>query len=249
MIKSVRLLLSLAFLTGLTALAAPVAHAQSNPVAPVPQLPSGVCGSVTTYTAATATAAGTLVLATTPPATAATQTYAIAPGAALTGATSLAAGANICFIPGTLNASNQITGGTVLPPTAVTITLCGLVSAYSAGTVLSVGGTTFTLQSDAAFTGATPTSGQTQTFTLTLSPLGRVTAATVAAGDCPATTITGPITNVVTATQTTQGSYMIGAATYYIAPGSTIVFSTTLAAHILPNRFPRIYQFWTSIRG
>jgi hypothetical protein len=42
---------------------------------------------------------------------------------------------------------------------------------------------------------------------------------------------------------------MIGAATYYISAGSTIVFSTTLAAHILPNRIPRIYQMWKSIRG
>jgi hypothetical protein len=248
-IKSARLLLSLAFLTGLTALAAPGAHAQTNTVAPVPQLPNGVCGSVVSYTAATATAAGTLVLATTPSGSAAQQTYSVAPGSTITGAASLTQDASVCFVPGTLNASNQITGGTVLPPTSVTITVCGVVAGYTQGSILSVGGTTFTLQTDASFTGAVPTAGQTQTFTLTLSPLGRVTAATVAAGDCPATTITGPITNVVTATQTTQGSYMIGAATYYIAPGSTIVFSTTLAAHILPNRFPRIYQFWTSIRG
>jgi hypothetical protein len=242
--KRVRLLLAIVCLTGLSALAAPIAHAQTPTIAPVPQLPTGVCGSVTTYTAATASAAGSLVIATTPPATSASQTYAIAPGVTLTGAAGLAAGANICFVPGPLNASNQITAGTVLPATSTSITVCGLTAGYTAGSVLSIGGTTFTLQSDATVTGGTPTVGQTQTYTLTLSPLGRVTAATVATGDCAATTITGPITNVVTATQTAQGSYMIGAATYYISPGSTIVFSTTLAAHILPNRLPRIYQMW-----
>jgi hypothetical protein len=247
--KSARLLLSLVFLAGLTAIVTPGAHAQTPTVAPVPQLPNGVCGSVTSYTAATATAAGSLVLATTPPASSATQTYAIAPGSTVTGASSLTAGASVCFVPGTLNSSNQITGGTVLPATGVTLTVCGLVAGYTAGSVLSVGGTTFTLQSDAAVTGGTPTVGQTQTFTLTLSPLGRITAATVATSNCPATTITGPIINVVTATQTAQGSYMIGSATYYISPGSTIVFSTTLAAHIRPNRIPRIYQVWKSIRG
>lgn len=244
MFKPVRLLLTLAFLTGISVLAVTSAHAQTPTVAPVPSLPSGVCGTVTSYTAATASAAGTLVLATTPPNTSASQTYNIAPGTTITGAASLVAGASVCFVPGTTNSSSQITGGNVLPATSATLTVCGLTAGYTAGTVLSVGGTTFTLQSDATVTGGTPTAGQTQQFTLTLSPLGRVTAITVAVGNCAANTITGPVTNIVTSTQTTQGSYMVGAATYYISPGSTIVFSQVLAAHILPNRIPRIYQNW-----
>ncbi len=244
MFKPVRLLLTLVCLTGFSALAATSAHAQTPAVAPVPTLPSGVCGTVTSYAAATASAAGSLVLATTPPNTASSQTYAIAPGSTVTGDTGLTAGASVCFVPGAANSSNQISGGTVLPPTSTTLTVCGLTAAYTAGTVLSVGGTTFTLQSDAAVTGGTPTAGQTQQFTLTLSPLGRVTAMTVAAGNCAANTITGTVTNIVSSTQTTQGSYMVGAATYYISPGSTIVFSQVLAAHILPNRIPRIYQNW-----
>jgi hypothetical protein len=204
---------------------------------------------VTSYTAATASAAGTLVLAVTPPGTPASQTYAIAPGATIGGTVAITTGAPLCFVPGATNASSQITGGTTLPSTATNLTVCGVTAGYTAGSVLSVGGTTFTLQSDAAITGGTPTVGQTQTYTLTLSPLGRVTAATVAAGDCPATTISGPITNIVPTTQTAQGSYMVGAATYYVDAGITVVFGQPLAAHVMPNRIPRIYQQWFSIRS
>lgn len=248
--KSARLLLSALCLTGFSALAATgAAHAQTPPIAPVPQLPSGVCGTVTSYTAATATAAGTLVLATTPPGTTSSQTYAIAPGATITGDASLTANASVCFIPAATNSSSQITGGTVLPPTATTIVVCGLTAGYTAGSVLSVGGTTFTLQSNATFSGGTPTIGQTQQFTLTVSPLGRVTAAAVAVGQCPATTVTGPITNIVPSTQTTAGSYTIGAATYFVAAGATVVFSQPLAAHPVLNRIPRIYREWMASGG
>lgn len=245
MLKPMRLLFALVCLVSLSVVASSAAHAQTPTIAPVPSLPNGVCGTVTSYTAATSTAAGSLVLTTNPAGgTTATQTYAIAPGSTVTGDSSLTAGASVCFVPGTANASSQIAGGRVLPATATTLVVCGLTAGYTAGSVLSVGGTTFTLQSDAAFTGGTPTVGQTQQFTLTLSPLGRVTAATVAVGDCPATTITGAVTNIVTTTQTTQGSFMVGAATYYVSAGSTIVYSQALAAHIVPNRLPRIYQMW-----
>lgn len=236
-VQGLRRLLLLVAIVALAAAFAVVPHtgsvsAQTGTVTTTaPVLPSGVCGTIGSFTPATTGSAGSLVIAST--------TFAIAPGVTLGGQDLLVArgaGSTLCFIPGALNASNQIMGGTILSSVPSYLTVCGTVSAYTASTSLSIGGLQFALDTNATFVGnggAGPTVGQNEEIALTISPLGLVLNGVInATPSCAAgtTTISGGFTTYSAPTATVPGYITIGASTYFIAAGTNV----TSATHSVP---------------
>lgn len=141
--------------------------------------PVNICGIVSSYTAATATTSGVLMIQ--------GESVAIAPGTTITGDTLLTAGANVCLtgqsgptglVSGTITSPTG-TSTTTTTPGATTgpngntagtaVTLCGTVTAYTAATTTAAGtitisGTTFPILVNTTLTGTAPTVGQQVCF-------------------------------------------------------------------------------------
>jgi hypothetical protein len=199
-----------------------------------PQLPTGQCNQVVLYTPATASAAGTLTIGTT--------TYSIASGTYPSGQAALVPGQLVCFIPGAANAAGQIQGGSVMGTGMSSFTVCGTVTAFTAAVSLTIGGIQFQLANVAPFTGGTPTVGQNEQIALSVNPLGVVTGGVVAAtASCPAgtTTLQGPCGHFQAPTATAAGFCTFGAATFFVAPGTTLSFTNAvpLAARVPVGHF------------
>jgi hypothetical protein len=208
---------------GLVTLVAPVHRASAQAAAATPP---GVCGTVSSFTAATATAAGSITISTANQ----NQTFSIAPGTVLGNSAGISATSNVC-LQFTLNSAGVITGGQFTANNPVQIVVCGAVTAYTAATAsaagaLTIGGIAFATAPGAGFTGGTPTAGQTQSISATLNGLGLITQGTVASGNCPnGPTLSGPYSSFTAPTATTAGSVTFGSATFAIAAGSNITVS------------------------
>jgi hypothetical protein len=188
------------------------------------------CGAVTYNTAVSP---NTLQIGTGP-------VFQIVAGTTFTMATGtpLATGQNVC-VQLTLNALNQITGGTVTANTTTTATACGQVTAYtpsvaatatSAGTAGSItiatttATVTYPIAPGATRTGLTPAVGANLCFQLTLNGLNQVTnaavtAGTTAGGNAQICGITTAFTAAGAAGTTTTGQLVIAGQTLTIAPG------------------------------
>jgi hypothetical protein len=189
-------------------------------------IPTGFCGTVSSFTPATSGAAGSVTFS----GTNLNQTFSIAPGTVLANSAAVSTGANLCLIY-TLGTSNAITSGQFVANNPVQIVVCGMVTGYTPATssatgVLDIGGIGLATGLGSTFTGGTPTVGQTQSLTLTLNGLGLVTTGTVAAGNCPnGPTLAGTFSAYTAATSTTAGSITFGFATFPIAAGTNLTVS------------------------
>jgi len=205
-----------------TATTAPAPAATPGPAV----IPTGFCGTVSSFTPATGTAAGSITFS----GTNINQTFPIAVGTVLANSAAVSIGANLCLIY-TLDATGAVTSGQFVANSPTQIVVCGLVTAYTPATgtttgVLDIGGIGLATGLGATFSGGTPTVGQTQTLTLTLNGLGLITTGTVAAGNCPnGPTLAGTFTGFTAATATTAGSIAFGFATFPVAPGTNLTVS------------------------
>lgn len=188
---------------------------------PVPAGIQAVCGTVTAYTApANGTTAGSVTIN-------GTQIF-IPAGTVVTGAGTGVVGSNVCF-EYTLDVSGNLVSAGFVPNATAPVTICGPVTAFTAPTgstagSLVIGGVTVPLVvgSAAAFAATTPTVGQTQSITLNLNGAGQVTSATIAAGTCTGTTLTGAFTSFTAATATTGGLATIAGLNFTIAAGTNV---------------------------
>jgi hypothetical protein len=187
------------------------AAAQANPNTVI------FCGPVTAFTAATATATGTITIGTGGP------VLTIAAGTSFTGPT-LATNANICIV-GTTNSTGQLVSGFVFTnpnPVAGGITVCGNVTAVGTGS-LNIGGASFTFASGGAtFTGLPLTTAGPLCISFTLNASGQVTGGIVsqAAATSPVT-VCGAVTAFTAATSSAAGTITISGVAIPIASGTT----------------------------
>lgn len=182
-----------------------------------------VCGVVSAYTAASATAPGSIAIG--------ASTYTIATGTALTGAGLLTAGANIC-LSGTLNGAGQISGGAVTASTsaATTVSVCGVVSAYTAATVsaagsIAIGGVTYPIAAGTTLTGANLiTVGSSFCLNGTLNGGGQLSggAITASGGASTSVNVCGVVSAYTAATATVAGSIAIAGVTYTLPAGTVL---------------------------
>ncbi len=147
--------------------------------APAAQMVS-ICGTVSSYTAATSSGNGTITIGTT--------RYTILAGTTFTGpAAGLVANAAILCFQLTLNSSGQITAGVVTGPTFTsgTMQICGVVTAFSAATAgapgsITIAGQTFTMVTGSVGTGVAIAIGTSHCIIFTLNAAGQVVAFRVA---------------------------------------------------------------------
>lgn len=215
---------------------APAAHAQATPAL------TGFCGTVASFTAA-GTTAGSISFS----GVSTNQMFPIAAGVTLTNQANITAGANIC-LTFTLDTLGNITAGTVLPNTPVSLVVCGPVTSYTAATTsapgtLVIGGITFTTAPGTTFNGGPPVVGTSSTFTLTLNGLAVVSTGTISAATCAAgtTTVSGA-TNFTQATSAAAGFIVVNGFQIPIAAGSTINF-VTLAAYLPGGGGGRVLEY------
>ena len=201
--------------------------------------PVAVCGTVSSYTAATATTAGTITLST-PNVNA---TFAIAPGATVSGGTGLATGTDIC-LSAAADSSSNLTTLTFTPNTGLNAVFCGTVGAFVPATTTSTGlltiaGATFSLALGTAFTGSTLTVGTDACVTATLNGLGEINGGTVSASGSSTPTGTpisfcGTVSSFTAPTAGAAGSVTLSGlnanVTFAVAAGTTIAGSSAAPA-------------------
>ena len=180
-----------------------------------------VCGVVTAYTAATASAPGSLTIG--------GQTFPIAAGTAIDGSGLITVGANLC-LNGTLDASGQlVVPSSVTANVSTSVSVCGVVSAYTAATAsapgsLTIGGQTFPIAAGTVISGSSLiTAGADLCLTGTLNASGQlVVPSSVSANVSAAVNVCGVVVAYTAATASTPGSITIGGNTFPIAVGTAI---------------------------
>lgn len=189
------------------------------PLTIVATAPTTVCGVVSSYTPASATTFGSVVIG--------GATYSIVANSSIGGSGLLSNGANVC-LQLTLNSAGQITLATVTSNGGIQVSVCGPISSYTAATstvagLLTIAGITFPVAANATVSGPTTvTATSTLGLTLSINGQGQVTAANITSTSCTAITISGPITGFVPATATSAGSITIAGFTFSVAVGTVL---------------------------
>lgn len=176
--------------------------ANSGSTAPV--TPISACGTVTIYTAPGASSNGAVTIAT----PTATVQYVIVAGSTINPSTFTGSGTpNMCLV-GTLNAGGQLTRATFSPNNPQSITLCGVVTAYSPATVsqtgsLTIGGLIVPLALSASFTGQPVVLQNNVCVQGSFNGLGQLVTGTIGTNpNAPTATPTVTLTPTATATGT-----------------------------------------------
>jgi hypothetical protein len=195
-----------------------------------------VCGVVSAYTAATASSPGSITIG--------GQTFPIAAGTNIDGSGLINVGANLC-LNATLNGLGQITTPATVTANATTsVSVCGVVSAYTAATAsspgsITIGGQTFPIAAGTNIDGSgLITLGTNLCLNATLNGLGQITTpATVTANATTTVNVCGVVSAYTAATASTPGSITIGGQTFPIAAGTNIDGSglITLGANLCLN--------------
>ena len=180
-----------------------------------------VCGVVSAYTAATASSAGSITIG--------GQTIPIAAGTTIDGAGLITLGADLC-LNGTLNGSGQLVVPSSVSAAATTsVTVCGVVSAYTSATASSPGSITIGGQSIPIAAGTTIggagriTLGTDLCLNGTLNASGElVVPSSVTAGATTSINLCGTVTAYTAATANSAGSITIGGQTLPIAAGTAL---------------------------
>lgn len=196
--------------------------------------PISICGVVTGYVAPTTTLAGSVGIAGTP--------YPIAVGVSLTGASLLVTGTNVC-LQGTLDASGELTGGTVTFNGGVEVTVCGLISGYFAASStmagsLTIAGISFPIAAGTTITGGTVAAPATLGITVVLNGQGAVSGGNITANTCAGSSVSGPVASYVPPTATTAGSITIGSVTYPVAAGTVLTINSGVPLAATPLHAP-----------
>ncbi|HEX2625284.1 MAG TPA: hypothetical protein VHL56_00085 [Candidatus Limnocylindrales bacterium] len=184
-----------------------------------------VCGDVTAYTAATASAAGLLKIG--------THTFTLAIGSHLPA--SVDVGADLC-IDLELDGFGRVADGTVTANAHVSLKVCGEVTAYAAATatatgLLKIASHTWTLAIDSHLP-ASVTVGADICIDLTLDGYGRVSDGTVSADVEAHVRICGTVTAYAAATSTADGILKIAGRSFVTAVGSDLPASVTSGANL-----------------
>jgi hypothetical protein len=183
-----------------------------------------VCGVVSAYTAATASTPGSITIG--------GQTIPIAVGTSIDGSGLITLGADLC-LNGTLNASGQlVVPSSVSVEASTSISVCGVVTAYTAATAssagsLTIGGQTIPISAGTNINGSGLISvGANLCLSGTLNASGQlVPPSSVAVNASSSVNVCGVVTAFTPATASAPGSITIGGQTFSIAPGTTLGFS------------------------
>lgn len=198
-----------------------------------------LCGALTAYNAATASAPGSVTIG--------GSTLPIAAGTTLTGSDLLKTGTNVC-LQGT-SGTNGLVSGTVTPQgatatgtatTATTVTICGAVTALNQATAsapgsITIAGITFPIAAGATSVGTAAVGTNVCAGFTVQSPSGAIAGVSYSPATGTAATFTGPYSNYTAPTTTTAGSIVIGGVTYAVAAGTTLTVaspSVPLAAYV-----------------
>ncbi len=170
-------------------------------------------------------------------------TLAIAPGTTVyatgySGGTSPTVNSSVCLV-GLENGSSQLVSLTLSPGTTSQLTVCGVVSAYTAPTttigLLNIGSIVYPLATNAAaFTGVAVQTGANVCLSATLNGLGQITGGVAAANSVTTTTtpvnLCGTLSAYTPASGTALATIVFSspASSYTVASGVT-VGNTTLA--------------------
>lgn len=181
-----------------------------------------ICGTVSAFTAATGTSAGSITVG--------GQTFIIAQGATLTGP-NIALGSNYCITFDT-NAVGEVVGGKVGAGANATarISICGRVDAFTAATnntngSITIDGQTFVIKNNTTLTNQnTIVVGGQYCLSGTANGQGEITNGQVTARGAFAASlyICGVVSAFTAATSTSAGSITINGQTFVIAPGTTL---------------------------
>ncbi len=201
-------------------------HAEA--ATPPPTVTVNVCGTVTSYTAATVLLPGAVTISGLP--------YTIAANTVLQGSALLLVGANVC-LNGNVDASGLLSNGTVTANAGATATVhvCGTVSAYTAAGVLTpgtiiIGGQTFAISPNTTLAG-TVTVNTPGCLDANLSPTGSITAGGLTSGSGGPTVninVCGTLVSYTAATASAPGSININGLPYTIAANTILQGSALL---------------------
>jgi len=201
-------------------------HAEA--ATPPPTVTVNVCGTVTSYTAATALLPGAVTISGLP--------YTIAANTVLQGSALLLVGAHVC-LNADVDASGLLSNGTVTANAGATATVhvCGTVSAYTAAGVLTpgtitIGGQTFAISPNTTLAG-TVTVNTPGCLDANLSPTGSITAGGLTSGSGGPTVnmnVCGTVVSYTAATATAPGSININGLPYTIAANTILQGSALL---------------------
>ena len=178
-----------------------------------------ICGEVDSYTAATGLVPGALVID--------GQSFVLAAGTELTNSNLLTANADIC-LSASLNASGDITGGSITANAATAVEVCGAVTAFTAATAavpgsITIGGQTFPIAAGTTLDGqGLATVGADLCLDATANGAGQLEDGTLTANATAAVEVCGAATAFTAATATAPGSITIGGQTFPIAAGTTL---------------------------
>ncbi|HEX6509620.1 MAG TPA: hypothetical protein VF221_18480 [Chloroflexota bacterium] len=187
--------------------------------------PVSVCGTLSAYTAPTASSAGSIMLN--------GQTYLIALGTAVGGSGALVTGGTYC-LTGSLNAGGQLISGTITAVVLGPVNVCGVVTAYTLATSTNAGSITIGGQSYAIAPGVTLTgsallsSGPNPTLCLQagLGTSGQISSgslSTSTVGGASTQNVCGAVTAYTPASSTAGGSITVGGNTFSILAGAVFV--------------------------
>ncbi|HET7452492.1 MAG TPA: DUF5666 domain-containing protein, partial [Thermoanaerobaculia bacterium] len=187
-----------------------------------------VCGVVSAYTAATATAPGSITIG--------GQTFPIAIGTTISNADLITAGADLCLAATVDGAGQIVLPSSVSANATTTVTICGVVSAYTAATAaapgsITIGGRTFTIAAGTTISNADLiTAGADLCLAATVDGAGQIVLpSSVSANASTTVTICGVVSAYTAATATLPGSITIDGRHLTIAAGSTIANADQIA--------------------
>jgi uncharacterized repeat protein (TIGR01451 family) len=188
-----------------------------------------ICGVVTAYVPATTTAPGSITIG--------GQTFPIAIGTAIGNATLITSGANLC-LEGSLNGFGQVTTpSSVTANATTTLSVCGLVTAYTPATLttagsITIGGQTLPIAAGTTIDNASSIlTGADLCLAATLNALGQVVVpSSVTANVTTTLALCGVVENYTPATTTADGSITIAGRTFPIAAGTSIANSSLISA-------------------
>jgi hypothetical protein len=184
-----------------------------------------ICGEVTAYAAATASAAGLLKIG--------SHTFTLGIGSHLPA--SVEVGADLC-IDLELDGFGRVADGTVTANAHVTLKVCGEVTAYAAATatatgLLKIGSKTWTLAIDSDLP-ASVSVGASNCIDLELDGYGRVSDGEVSANVEAHVKICGTVTSYAAATANATGLLKIAGRTFVTALGADLPASVAAGADL-----------------
>jgi hypothetical protein len=184
-----------------------------------------VCGEITAYAAATATATGLLKVG--------SHAFTLAIGSNLPAA--VQAGADLC-LDLQIDGYGRVSDGTATADVQTHVKVCGTVTAYSAANatatgLLKIAGRTFVLAVDSELPALVDV-GADLCLDLTVNAFGQVGGCTAVANVTATLDACGQVSAYVTATGTTDGSLTVAGVARKLAPGADVDAAVHVGAYL-----------------